>query len=88
MENKYPMLNKLREVQGQSEICGDFLRWLMGKYTLFRTGEVRDEPFYMGAGDYIDVEKTLAEYFGIDLAEVEKEKEAMLCEFLAKEKEG
>jgi hypothetical protein len=73
-----PMLDKMLEIQEQSQICGEFLEWLQGKYAMFELKNIRDNSFYHGAGDYINTEKLLAEFFGIDLEEAEKEKSALL----------
>jgi len=73
-----PTLNKMMNVQKQSEICGEFLEWLQSKYAMFRLSDSREEPVYVGSGDYINTEKLLAEFFEIDLDEAAKEKELLL----------
>lgn len=73
-----PTLNKMMNVQKQSEICGEFLEWLQSKYAMFRLLDSREEPVYVGSGDYINTEKLLAEFFEIDLDEAAKEKELLL----------
>lgn len=73
-----PMLDKMLKVQEQSQICGEFLEWLQSKYAMFDLRITRDYPCYFGSGDYINIEKTLAEFFDIDLEEAEKEKELLL----------
>ena len=55
-----PTLDKMLEIQEQSELCGEFLDW------------------FLGARDYINKERLLAEFFDIDLEEAEKEKEQLL----------
>ena len=70
-----PMLDKMLAVKEQSQICGEFLEWLQSKYAMFDLKIKRDNPCYFGAGDYINIERTLAEFFGIDLEEANKEKE-------------
>lgn len=73
-----PILDRMLEIQEQSQLCGDFLKWLESKYAMFELRTSREEPYYIGAGDYIDTEKLLAEYFGIDLVEAEKERNAII----------
>ena len=64
---KTPMLDKMLEIQGESQICGEFLDYLQTRYAMFEIKTPREEPFYHGVGDYINTEKILAEFFGIDL---------------------
>ena len=45
---------------------------------MFEIKTPREEPFYHGVGYYINTEKILAEFFGIDLEQAEREKEALL----------
>ena len=75
---KTPMLDKMLEIQGESQICGEFLDYLQTRYAMFEIKTPREEPFYHGVGDYINTEKILAEFFGIDLEQAEREKEALL----------
>lgn len=78
---KTPTLNKMLEVQEQSELCGEFLDWLLQKYVMYDKKEKRESPFVdvmRSAGDYIDKEKLLAEFFGIDLKEAEKKRRSLL----------
>ncbi len=75
---KTPMLDKMLEIQGESQICGEFLDYLQTRYAMFEIKTLREEPFYHGVGDYINTEKILAEFFGIDLEQAEREKEALL----------
>ena len=74
-----PTLEKLAKIQGEAELCSEFLDWFLQKYTVFekRTRENSYENV-MGAGDYINKEKLLAEFFEINLQEAEKEKQALL----------
>lgn len=58
-----PTLDRMLEIQEQSELCGEFL--FLYKYAVFES-------------DYINKEKLLAEFFGIDLEEAEREKEQLL----------
>ena len=73
-----PTLERMFELQEQSQVCGEFLAWLQKKYAMFERKISREEPVYYGAGDYINTEKLLAEFFGIDLEEAEKERGQLL----------
>lgn len=73
-----PTLNKMMDVQKQSEICGEFLEWLQSRYAMFKLSESKKESVYVGSGDYINIEKELAEFFEIDLVKAEKEKQLLL----------
>ena len=70
-----PTLDIMIEIQEQSQLCGEFLDWLLRKYTMFDRKQKRESPFanVMGNGDYINKEKLLAEFFDIDLVEAAKE---------------
>lgn len=60
-----PTLDIMIEIQEQSQLCGEFLDWLLRKYTMFDRKQKRESPFanVMGNGDYINKEKLLAEFF-------------------------
>lgn len=75
-----PTLDRMVEIQEQSQLCGEFLDWFLRKYTVFDRKQKRKSPFadVMGNGDYINKEKLLAEFFDIDLVEAEKERQAIL----------
>lgn len=75
-----PTLDRMVKIQEQSQLCGEFLDWFLGKYTVFDRKQKRENPFanVMGNGDYINKEKLLAEFFDIDLVEAEKERQAIL----------
>ena len=34
-KSKTPTLDKMVEIQEQSQLCGEFLDWFLGKYTVF-----------------------------------------------------
>lgn len=53
---------------------------VLHKYAVFERRQKRESPFVNpdGASDYINKEKLLAEFFGIDLEEAEREKEQLL----------
>ncbi len=75
-----PTLDRMLEIQEQSQLCGEFLDWFLRKYTVFDRKQKRESPFadVMGNGDYINKEKLLAKFFDIDLVEAEKERQAIL----------
>ena len=89
MENiKTPMLEKIKEIQDESELCSKFLDWLLQRYTVFDRKQVRESPFAdVGAGDYINKEQLLAEFFDIDLDAANKERE-LLLKSLQEHKQG
>ena len=88
-EIKTPTLEKLKEIQEESELCGKFLDWFLKRYTVFDRKQVRESPFadVKGAGDYINKEQLLAEFFDIDLDEANKERE-LLLKSLQEHKQG
>ena len=74
-----PELDKMLKVKEQSQICGEFLDFLKSKYDMFDRKIPRDDPYYpIGSSDYVNNEKLLAEFFGINLEKAEKEKHALL----------
>lgn len=73
-----PTLDYMLEIQEQSQICGEFLEWLQTKYAMFRLDESRETAFYQGAGDYICIEKVLAEFFDVNKEQAEKEKQTLI----------
>lgn len=75
---KYPMLEKMKSVREKSEICGAFLEWLQTKFVMFDKSIPHDDLFYYGIGDFINIERVLADYFDIDLRKVEEEKSEIL----------
>lgn len=79
-KSESPTLDRMIEIREQSQLCEEFLDWLLRKYTVFDRKRKRESPFanVMGNGDYINKEKLLAEFFDIDLVEAEKERQAML----------
>lgn len=70
-----PTLDKMIEIQEQSQLCGEFLEWLQSRYAMFDKKQKRDSGVFIGNGDYIYTEKVLADFFEIDLEEAEREKE-------------
>lgn len=75
-----PTLDRMLEIQEQSELCGEFLDWFLHKYAVFERRQKRESPFVNpdGASDYINKERLLAEFFDIDLDEAEMEREHIL----------
>lgn len=68
-------LEKMHAVKEKSQAIGEFLEWL-----------ISDKELVIGRWDsdgtlhpkYVSIENLLAEFFGIDLKKVEKEKRAIL----------
>lgn len=79
-EIKTPALDKLLEVQDQMDLCRNFLEYFLKNYSAFEKNRPRESVFadVSGAGDYINVDKLLADFFEIDLPQAEKEREALL----------
>lgn len=78
MSAEYPQHDKLHAVKLESQAQGAFVEWLQarGIFLCKSTGELGDwHPVYES------VTQLLAEYHGIDLAKLEKEKRAMLADF-------
>lgn len=76
-----PTLDRMLKIQEQSQLCGEFLDWLLSKYTMYDKKMKRESPLMdvmRDCGDYINKEKLLAEFFDIDLDEAEKEKATCL----------
>ena len=75
-----PTLDRMIEIQEQSQLCGEFLDRFLRKHTVFDRKQKRESPFanVTGNGDYINKEKLLADFFDIDLVEAEKERQAIL----------
>ena len=76
---KYPELEKLQSVKEESQKIGEFLEWLRGRYVFANWVGNKDED----TNDYMleillpdrkSIESILADYFGIDLVKVEKER--------------
>lgn len=45
-----PVLDRMLEIQEQSELCREFLDWLLYKYTLFERKQKRESPFVNADG--------------------------------------
>ena len=75
---EYPMLDKIEKLQGESNLCSEFLDFIRSKYVIFDPRIPGERPGYIGAGDYINPEKLLAEFLGIDLEQAEDERQKIL----------
>lgn len=76
---KTPELEKMHSVKERSQAQGEFIEWLSSEKgirlcTLEDAGNCRNE--YMPI--YTSLEELLAEFHGIDLQKVEREKRALL----------
>jgi hypothetical protein len=81
MKNNYPEHEKLKNIQEESELCAEFLEWLQYRYDLIDRHEKFEEHYVQrGYSSPINKEKLLAEFFDIDLSEIEKEKQKMIEE--------
>lgn len=85
------VLDKMIKIQEQSYLCGEFLdwflNWFLNRYVVFERKRKRESAFVDadGAGDYINKEKLLAEFFDIDLEEAERERQSVLNVLSGKE---
>lgn len=71
----YPEHEKLSAVKDDSQVIGEFLEWLKGKYEL----AVWDfDELAPASGRDIRIPSLLAAYYGIDEDELEREKRMML----------
>lgn len=77
----YPEHDKLKAArEAGSEQIGEFLEWLLERYTLAFLDERNDERL---VPSYLPITTLLAQYFGVDLVALEHEKRAMLDEVRA-----
>jgi len=74
---KTPACDRMLVVKDKSQLCGEFLEWLESRYTLCIPGKKYPANHRYDLA-HIDVEELLAEFFNIDLEEVEREKRALL----------
>lgn len=73
-QQNYPQHEKLKLVGDKSQALGEFLEWVNSRgYTL---GKYDQNDYLMPARESIP--DLLADYFGIDSVELEKEKRRML----------
>lgn len=70
----YPEHDKLALVQVESQTCGEFLDWLGTEKGWYLYDDHQEVP----VPARININKTLGEFFGIDLEKLEAEKELML----------
>jgi hypothetical protein len=75
-----PMLDKMESIKKDSQICGEFLEWLMSKFHMMNKHEPRENLYVEPYTSHFSIEGLLAEYFDIDLVKVEKEKQQILNE--------
>jgi len=75
--SEYPEHEKMKTVQENSQIIGEFLEWLSSKnLSLCKWQDgVTGEGYY---AYHFSIEELLAEFFNIDLKKVEEEKKSML----------
>jgi hypothetical protein len=79
-EPPMPVCERMIAVKEESQKFGEFLEWLMHRYTFCNPPyPTRSGRNYRPAR--VDIEALLADYFKIDLVEAEKEKRRLL-EFL------
>lgn len=52
--------------------------FIQSKYAMFSKSVQREQFGFVGAGDYINPEKLLADFFGIDLEQAERERQHIL----------
>ena len=85
--SQYPEHEKLQAVKDKSQAIGEFIEWLQGTkgFRLAKWMKVPDEYAEDEETDAllpqsIDINMLLAEYFEIDLKQLEKEKQSMLEE--------
>lgn len=81
MSSSYPEHEKLRAAKAESQAIGEFLEWLQavdgGDSVICERTPDDDDRFFM---KNIDTNQLLANYFGINLHLIEKEKLLMLAE--------
>jgi len=77
MSGRYPEHEKMMKVKEESQAIGDFIDWLSWhkRVHLAKWENDRFSPFHY------DIERLIAEYYGIDLNVIETEKRAMIEEF-------
>ena len=79
--NKYPEHEKMKKVQNDSQIIGEFLDWLRGEKGFSIASWTGNEGFERLTPIRKTTEELLAQYFEIDLRKVEQEKILILSEF-------
>lgn len=76
---EYPEHEKMKVVQDDSQVIGDFIEWLYSRD--FSICELDGNSFYR---THYSIERLLASYFNIDLKKIEQEKLTMLNSLKAK----
>jgi hypothetical protein len=74
---KTPMLDKMLEVKDKSQTIGDFLEWIGHREPRLYLCEV-DQDAEQYYPSFPGIEKLLAEFFGINLDEAERERRRLL----------
>ncbi len=74
-----PVLDRMGEVKDESQVIGEFLDWLGDQKTVLAEW-TREENYLWDVliPTRMPIEELLAKYYGIDLAQVEEEKAAIL----------
>lgn len=75
---KYPQHEKLNTVKDQSQAIGDFLEWLHSEKGIILASYGNSNMNWL-APNGTAKDRLLAEYFEIDIDELESEKRAMLA---------
>lgn len=73
----YPEHEKMQQVLDKSQLIGDFLEWMRHEERIWFVRD-QDEPPYGRVPEWRTTEKLLADYFGINLDVISKEKRDML----------
>lgn len=85
-QSKYPECEKLLKFSKKSQMIGEFLEWLRNTKEITLARWDKDECDFCRTEDdvlvpaYDATEKLLAEFFGIDMDKVEKERQQLLEE--------
>lgn len=79
-EPKYPEHEKLKEIQDQSQACGEFLEWLRSKGIFLAIWVKNSNGWEERQSVHTPTQDLLAEFFGIDRDKLEDEKVQMLNE--------
>ena len=80
-KEEYPECDKLSKIKDQSFAIGQFLEWIESRgWYICSYREAKPDIGYFPVMNF-NIESVLAEYFGIDLEAVEREKRQMLEKF-------
>jgi hypothetical protein len=81
--SNYPEHDKMHAIVDKSQAIGEFLDWL-SQHERYALGEVTERLYYPGLyRASVTIPQLLAEYFGIDQAKIDAEKDQMLDELRA-----